>query len=85
MNIMGFLKPDSGRVIVAHGDITDYGEADLERIRKKVTIVFRMELFDSLSVGENVAFRARTAATFRRADLSDRGWPAGHGRRQGDA
>ena len=26
MNIMGFLKPDSGRVIVAHEDITDYGE-----------------------------------------------------------
>ena len=29
MNIMGFLKPDSGRVIVAHEDITDYGEEDL--------------------------------------------------------
>ena len=25
-HIMGFLKPDSGRVIVAHEDITDYGE-----------------------------------------------------------
>jgi phospholipid/cholesterol/gamma-HCH transport system ATP-binding protein len=25
-NIMGFLKPDSGRVIVAHEDITDYSE-----------------------------------------------------------
>src|ERR1700686_709304 len=41
LNIMGFLKPDSGRVIVAHEDITDYGEEDLERIRKKVTIVFQ--------------------------------------------
>src|SRR5207245_5088708 len=60
MNIMGFLKPDSGRVIVAHEDITDSGEADLERIRKKVTIVFQNgALFDSLSVGENVAFPLR--------------------------
>src|SRR6266478_1319407 len=60
MNIMGFLKPDSGRVIVAHEDITDYGDADLERIRKKVTIVFQNgALFDSLSVGENVAFPLR--------------------------
>ena len=60
MNIMGFLKPDSGRVIVAHEDITDAGEADLERIRKKVTIVFQNgALFDSLSVGENVAFPLR--------------------------
>src|SRR6266853_1623147 len=60
MNIMGFLKPDSGRVIVAHSDITDYGEEDLERIRKKVTIVFQNgALFDSLTVGENVAFPLR--------------------------
>ena len=59
-NIMGFLKPDSGRVIVAHSDITDYGEEDLERIRKKVTIVFQNgALFDSLTVGENVAFPLR--------------------------
>src|SRR4051812_14151101 len=59
-NIMGFLKPDSGRIIVAAEDITDYGEADLERIRKKVTMVFQNgALFDSLSVGENVAFPLR--------------------------
>ena len=37
-NIMGFLKPDTGRVIVAGEDITDYAEPDLQRIRKKVTI-----------------------------------------------
>src|ERR1700736_5388600 len=60
LHIMGFLKPDSGRVIVAHEDITEYGEGDLERIRKKVTIVFQNgALFDSLSVGENVAFPLR--------------------------
>ncbi len=59
-NIMGFLKPDSGRVIVAYEDITDYSERELERIRKKVTMVFQNgALFDSLSVGENVAFPLR--------------------------
>jgi phospholipid/cholesterol/gamma-HCH transport system ATP-binding protein len=58
--IMGFLKPESGRVIVAFEDITDYGERDLERIRKKVTMVFQNgALFDSLTVGENVAFPLR--------------------------
>ena len=66
-NIMGFLKPDSGRVIVAHEDITDYGEVDLEHIRKKVTMVFQNgALFDSLTVGENVAFPLR-----ERRDLSE--------------
>jgi phospholipid/cholesterol/gamma-HCH transport system ATP-binding protein len=58
--IMGFLKPDSGRIIVAYEDITDYPEIELERIRKKVTMVFQNgALFDSLTVGENVAFPLR--------------------------
>jgi len=56
-HIMGFLKPDTGRVIVAHEDITDYGEAEMRRIRKKVTMVFQSgALFDSMTVGENVLF-----------------------------
>ena len=59
-NIMGFLKPDSGRIIVAGQDITDYKEDQLEEIHKKVTMVFQNgALFDSLSVGENVAFPLR--------------------------
>src|SRR5512132_4182935 len=66
-NIMGFLKPDSGRVIVAGEDVTGYGEKDMERIRKKVTMVFQNgALFDSLSVGENVAFPLR-----ERGDLTE--------------
>src|ERR671930_2444440 len=66
-HIMGFLKPDSGRVIVAFEDITDYPEEELERIRKKVTMVFQNgALFDSLTVGENVAFPLR-----ERGDLSE--------------
>src|SRR5438477_293397 len=66
-HIMGFLKPDSGRVIVAYEDITDMEERELERIRKKVTMVFQNgALFDSLSVGENVAFPLR-----ERGELSE--------------
>src|ERR1700710_2885852 len=59
-HIMGFLKPDSGRVIVDFQDITDYTEEQMEPIRKKVTMVFQNgALFDSLTVGENVAFPLR--------------------------
>src|SRR5436305_11686331 len=59
-NIMGFLKPDSGRVIVAGEDITDYTAVQLEEIRKKVTMAFQNgALFDSRTVGDNVAFRLR--------------------------
>lgn len=56
-HIMGFLKPDSGRIFVSYLDITDMGEPDLRRIRKKVTMVFQSgALFDSLTVGENILF-----------------------------
>src|SRR5579884_340395 len=66
-NIMGFLKPDSGRIWVAYEDITDFDEVQLERVRKKVTMVFQNgALFDSLSVGENVAFPLR-----ERRDLAE--------------
>jgi phospholipid/cholesterol/gamma-HCH transport system ATP-binding protein len=56
-HIMGFLKPDSGQVIVANQDITQMREAQLRGIRKKVTMVFQSgALFDSLTVGENILF-----------------------------
>src|ERR1700682_4991778 len=56
-HIMGFLKPDSGRVIVSYQDITDFTETELRAIRKNVTRVFQSgALFDSLTVGENILF-----------------------------
>lgn len=59
-SIMGFLKPDRGRILVAGEDITHMNEEQLEQVRKKVTMVFQSgALFDSLSVGENVAFPLR--------------------------
>src|SRR5579863_5793817 len=58
--LMGFLRADSGRVIVAGQDVTDFSESQMEAIRKKVTMVFQNgALFDSLTVGENVAFPLR--------------------------
>ncbi len=58
--IMGFLKPDSGKIMVAGQNITGFTEPQMETVRKKVTMVFQNgALFDSLSVGENVAFPLR--------------------------
>jgi len=54
-HIMGFLKPDQGRVIVSHRDITDFTDKQMRQIRRKVTMVFQNgALFDSLTVGENI-------------------------------
>jgi phospholipid/cholesterol/gamma-HCH transport system ATP-binding protein len=58
--LLGFLKPDSGKVMVAGEDITKMKERQLQDIRRKVTMVFQNgALFDSITVGENVAFPLR--------------------------
>jgi phospholipid/cholesterol/gamma-HCH transport system ATP-binding protein len=59
-NIVGFLKPDKGRILVAGEDITHYSDKEMQLIRRKVTMVFQNgALFDSLTVRENVAFPLR--------------------------
>jgi phospholipid/cholesterol/gamma-HCH transport system ATP-binding protein len=66
-HILGFLRPDSGRVLVAGEDITDWTEEQLVEIRRRVTMVFQSgALFDSLTVAENIAFPLE-----KRADLTE--------------
>lgn len=58
--LMGFLKPDKGVIQVAGENICGFNERELQAIRRKVTMVFQNgALFDSISVGENVAFPMR--------------------------
>jgi phospholipid/cholesterol/gamma-HCH transport system ATP-binding protein len=56
-HVVGFLKPDSGTIIVDGKDLGGMPERDLAAIRRKVQLVFQSgALFDSMSVRENVAF-----------------------------
>lgn len=65
--LMGFLKPDRGTIRVAGDDIAGYTEREMQAVRRKVTMVFQNgALFDSISVGENVAFPLR-----ERGDLGE--------------
>ncbi|MGI4756953.1 MAG: ABC transporter ATP-binding protein, partial [Janthinobacterium lividum] len=58
--LMGFLKPDKGSVRVANEDISGFTEQQMQPVRRKVTMVFQNgALFDSVTVGENVAFPLR--------------------------
>jgi phospholipid/cholesterol/gamma-HCH transport system ATP-binding protein len=71
-HIMGFLKPDDGRIIVAYEDITDFPEVELRRIRRKVTMVFQSgALFDSLTVAENVLFSLELREDYDRANKQE--------------
>jgi len=58
--LLGFLKPDSGCVRVDGKDMAALDERGLQEVRKHVTMVFQNgALFDSLTVGENIAFPLR--------------------------
>jgi len=71
-HIMGFLRPDSGRVIVGHEDITDMTETEMRRIRRKVTMVFQSgALFDSLTVGENILFSLELREDYNEQNKED--------------
>jgi ABC-type transporter Mla maintaining outer membrane lipid asymmetry ATPase subunit MlaF len=69
-HIMGFLKADSGRIIVDGEDVTDFTEAQFAQVRNKVTMVFQSgALFDSLTVGENIAFPLEDQAGLTAEDV----------------
>ena len=56
----GLLAPNSGRVVVLGNEVSEMKENELLAFRRKVGFVFQeAALFDSMTVGENVAYRLR--------------------------
>jgi len=69
-HIMGFLKADSGQVVVDGEDVTYLSEKEFQAIRKKVTMVFQSgALFDSLTIRENIAFPLEDQPGLTEADV----------------
>ncbi len=59
-HIVGLLQPDQGNVYFHQQRINELSERQLEPIRKRIGFLFQMgALFDSMSVGENIAFPLR--------------------------
>jgi phospholipid/cholesterol/gamma-HCH transport system ATP-binding protein len=59
-HLIGSLKPDSGEVWMFGHDIAKASEDQMDDIRKKFGMLFQSgALFDSLSVGENIALPLR--------------------------
>jgi phospholipid/cholesterol/gamma-HCH transport system ATP-binding protein len=66
-HIVGLVKPDKGRVFVEERDIAMLAGRELADVRKHMGFLFQnAALFDSMSVGDNVAFPMR-----RHTDWSD--------------
>ncbi len=54
---LGLIKPDSGMIFVLGRDVVGMREEDLFDLRRRIGMVFQESaLFDSLTVGENVAY-----------------------------
>lgn len=59
-HIVGLMRPDAGRVIVHGQDVPSLTPRELARVRRSMGFLFQnAALFDSISVGENVAFPLR--------------------------
>jgi phospholipid/cholesterol/gamma-HCH transport system ATP-binding protein len=59
-HIVGLLKPDSGEVWFDEHRIDTLTERPLMEVRKRIGFLFQMgALFDSLNVGDNIAFPLR--------------------------
>ncbi len=56
-HMMGLLQPDRGSIVIDGEEITSYNLQQMHHLRKKFGILFQhAALFDSMTVGENIAF-----------------------------
>ena len=66
-HIVGLLQPDAGRVFVGDEEMTGLAPPAMAVVRRQIGFLFQnAALFDSITVGENVAFPLR-----RHTDLAD--------------
>jgi phospholipid/cholesterol/gamma-HCH transport system ATP-binding protein len=63
--VVGLLRPDAGEIRIEGEDVTKMDERELVRVRRKFGMLFQgAALFDSLNVGDNVAFALRRLKIF---------------------
>ncbi len=69
-HIVGLVRPDDGKVYVEGKDITGMTSSELTPVRRRMGFVFQNgALFDSVTVGENVAFVLRRHTRLSGAEI----------------
>ena len=72
-HIVRLMRPDRGRVFVEGDEISALEGPELSRVRRKIGFLFQnAALFDSISVGENVAFPLRRHTRLTDREVKDR-------------
>jgi phospholipid/cholesterol/gamma-HCH transport system ATP-binding protein len=71
--LIGLLKPDAGRILIEGRDIVPLREEALLKVRQGIGMVFQgSALFDSMTVGENVAFALREHTSLGEPEIAER-------------
>lgn len=71
--LTGLLAPTSGSVIISGQETSSYSEADWDKLRQHMGVVFQYSaLFDFLTVGENVAFGLRRHFKLPEAEVQEK-------------
>jgi len=71
--MIGLLKPDQGEIFIHGEEITALDSGELSAVRKEMGFLFQnAALFDSISVGENVAFPLRRHGNFQEEEIRQR-------------
>jgi phospholipid/cholesterol/gamma-HCH transport system ATP-binding protein len=69
-HIIGLIKPDRGQVLVGGQDITGMDDHELNDLRRRFGMLFQdAALFDSMNVGDNVAFPLREHTKLKEAEV----------------
>jgi len=72
-HIVGLVQPDRGNVLVEERDIAALAGRELADVRKRMGFLFQNgALFDSMSVGDNVAFPMRRHTDWSDAEIRER-------------
>lgn len=72
-HIVGLMRPDAGQVLIEGEDITAFSGRDLSRVRQRIGFLFQnAALFDSIGVGENVAFPLRRHSKLKDEEIRSR-------------
>ncbi len=72
-HMIGLMRPDRGRILVDGQDITRLEKGPLNEVRRRFGMLFQEgALFDSLTVGENVAFPLVEHTRLDRAEIERR-------------
>ena len=69
--LIGLIRPTSGEILVRGRDMARMSEAQLDELRLRMGMVFQYSaLFDSMSVGDNVAFGLREHTDKSEAEIA---------------